>query len=434
MQCPNCGKSERVTIGAKQYCSHCGKALDTVAQPTTAAVVPNPRPMMRDIAPAPAPAPVQSATVPAPMPMPVVPEPMPPMPTVVAPAPAPTPEPTQAPLTQPNPAGGFHAPVTKPAGPAVLDLSNAAVTPAAAMPDPLIAAVAPLPVSPLAPAAASPSLITRGSDTRDQNAQLVTKSDSISKFGSMSHPAAPMPMPVSVAMAAPAPAPAAAPAPVAPSPGPSLETAISETAKTSTKIAAPMALPNAVVTQVDAMASAKLGKSGAPGTLGTSDAMKLAMAAEVKPQFKPATVAAGLAALVIMGGYIWINNYPKMTIKTAAAKAGIDATIPGYVPSSYSLAGQVAYAPGEITLNFSGANHDDNLQITQRRTNWDSGSLLENYVAKTSSQYSAVEGQGLTVYMYGNGQASWVNHGIWYNIDGNNKLSREQLLKIIYSL
>jgi len=144
-------------------------------------------------------------------------------------------------------------------------------------------------------------------------------------------------------------------------------------------------------------------------------------------------IAATTAAVAIMGGYIWFHNYPKLALQNANAQAGITASLPGYVPSSYTLK-NTDTAPGLVTLNFASPSSSEALKIAQQRTSWDSSSLLDNYIAKTTDDYAAVQGQGLTIYLFNNNQAAWVNHGIWYSIEGASRLSREQILKIAYSL
>jgi hypothetical protein len=148
---------------------------------------------------------------------------------------------------------------------------------------------------------------------------------------------------------------------------------------------------------------------------------------------KTSRYAAIAAVMLIMGGYIWLQNYPKLAIQSAGNRAGLSASIPGYMPSSYSLR-HTDTAPGIVTLNFTSPNQDTPLTIEQHRTAWDSNSLLDNYVARQSDDYTAVQGQGLTVYLFNENQAAWVNHGVWYSIAGATRLSREQILKIAYSL
>lgn len=134
-----------------------------------------------------------------------------------------------------------------------------------------------------------------------------------------------------------------------------------------------------------------------------------------------------------MGGYIWLQNYPKMAIHAASGRAGFSASLPGYVPTSYNLSGAIDSTPGQISFKFASPGSQP-FTVTQRSTNWDSLALLDNIISKKSSDYAAVEGQGLTIYMYNNNQAAWVNHGIWYSIEGATRLSHDQILKIAYSL
>ncbi len=144
-------------------------------------------------------------------------------------------------------------------------------------------------------------------------------------------------------------------------------------------------------------------------------------------------LATATAIVVIMGGYIWFNNYPKLALQGADAKAGISATLPSFIPSSYTLA-STNTAPGVITLKFTSPSAQTPLTIAQSRTTWDNNSLLDDYVSEASDDYAAVNGQGLTIYLFGNNNATWVNHGIWYQLEGASQLSRDQILKIVYSL
>jgi hypothetical protein len=144
-------------------------------------------------------------------------------------------------------------------------------------------------------------------------------------------------------------------------------------------------------------------------------------------------IAAAVAAIAIMAGYVWVQNYPKMALQNASSRAGLTASLPGYLPSSYNLQ-HTDTSAGLVTLNFTSPSASDILKIAQHRTSWDSSSLLDNFVAKKTDDYATFQGQGLTIYLFGQNQATWVNHGIWYSIEGASRLSREQILKIAYSL
>lgn len=143
---------------------------------------------------------------------------------------------------------------------------------------------------------------------------------------------------------------------------------------------------------------------------------------------------AATLAIMVMGGYIWLNNFNTMSLKSASKKAGIQASLPAYMPNSYSMAGPVSYGQGFVTFDFKSPNSNTPLTITQRRTSWDSAALLQMYVHPKSSSYVSVANQGLTIYLYNNNQATWVNKGLQYVISGDTRLSREQVLKIAESL
>ena len=142
---------------------------------------------------------------------------------------------------------------------------------------------------------------------------------------------------------------------------------------------------------------------------------------------------ATVSAVALMSGYIWLQNYPKLALQNASNQAGLTATLPSYLPSSYSLGGTDT-RPGLVTLSFKSPSATEPLKIAQHATTWDSSSLLDNFVARNSDDYSTVQSQGLTIFLFNNNQAAWVNHGIWYSIEGASRLSREQILKIAYSL
>lgn len=144
---------------------------------------------------------------------------------------------------------------------------------------------------------------------------------------------------------------------------------------------------------------------------------------------------AGIAAVVVlMTGYVWLQNYPKLKLHSASGKAGFALILPSYLPSSYSLSGPVEAVRGRATMSFKSPSVQSVLKISQQLTTWDSSSLRDNVISGQSKDFTSVQGQGLTIYLWGKNQAAWVNHGIWYGIEGTEKLSREQILKIAYSL
>lgn len=174
-------------------------------------------------------------------------------------------------------------------------------------------------------------------------------------------------------------------------------------------------------------------------------AQKLAEAKENKKEVKQSRIKKALAkprvtsivaasiALVVLGGYLTYLNMPNLSVRVAAAQAGIDASFPEYRPDGYHFNGPIAYAPGEVTMKFQSNGGNKGYEITQKSSSWDSQAVLDNYVAKQTDSYLTYSEQGLTIYTYGS-QAAWVNGGVLYTLEGNAPLSNEQVLRIAASM
>jgi hypothetical protein len=143
--------------------------------------------------------------------------------------------------------------------------------------------------------------------------------------------------------------------------------------------------------------------------------------------------SAGLA-LLLLGGYFTYLNMPSLSVRVAAAQAGVDASFPGYHPDGYSLNGPVAFSDGEVSMKFAanGGTHD--FTITQSKSSWDSSAVFENYVKeKAGENYITYSERGLTIYTFG-GNAAWASDGILYTINGDAPLSGDQIRRIATSL
>jgi hypothetical protein len=253
------------------------------------------------------------------------------------------------------------------------------------------------------PSAGSDRRHTSDYNSRITQAKQIGRSQNISRF-SDGPAASPKGVPVK---AAPALAPAKPPAPELPSHTVTQHQALADLAKTAPPPPEPPAKPP---TKFKPIYRPNLRLSPQAGRIVTT-----------------------AAAIALMAGYIWLHNYPKLALQNADNQAGIAATMPSYLPSSYSLA-HTNTQPGLITLSFHSPSSAQALTIAQQRSSWDSSSLIDDYLGQTTDDYAAVQGQGLTIYLYGNNDATWVNHGIWYSIAGASRLSRAEILKIAYSL
>ena len=148
---------------------------------------------------------------------------------------------------------------------------------------------------------------------------------------------------------------------------------------------------------------------------------------------KTSSVMAGSLAIIMLGGYLTYINMPGISTRVAAAQAGIEASFPGYKPDGYRFKGPVAYEAGEVAVAFASVSGSQHYEVHQRESNWDSQTVLDNYVSQKTGNYTANTSQGVTVYTYEDG-AAWVNKGMFYTLEGNATLSTEQVLRIANSM
>ncbi len=146
------------------------------------------------------------------------------------------------------------------------------------------------------------------------------------------------------------------------------------------------------------------------------------------------SISSATLAVALLGGYLTYLNLPTISVRVAAAQAGIAATYPSYQPSGYSLNGPVAYTNGQVTMKFAANVGPQKFAVNQTKSSWDSSALLENYVEDQSrGDYQTLSDGGLTIYAYGN-NAAWVNGGILHTIEGDAPLSPDQIRRIATSM
>ncbi len=145
-------------------------------------------------------------------------------------------------------------------------------------------------------------------------------------------------------------------------------------------------------------------------------------------------IVAATFALVLLGGYITYLNMPSLSVRVAAAQAGINASYPNYRPDGYALNGPVTYDDGRVSMNFKANSSSAGFTVSQSKSGWDSDAVLDNYVTpRAGSSYMPYTERGLKIYTYQN-NAAWVNGGILYTIEGDAPLSSEQIRRIATSL
>ncbi|MDB5167529.1 MAG: hypothetical protein JWN26_674 [Candidatus Saccharibacteria bacterium] len=146
------------------------------------------------------------------------------------------------------------------------------------------------------------------------------------------------------------------------------------------------------------------------------------------------TIIVVCIVVALVGGYLTYVNMPGLSVRVAAAQAGINATYPQYQPDGYSLNGPVTFSNGQVTINFVANTGTSKFSIKQAKSTWDSTAVLNDIVLpKAGEQYITNQEQGLTIYTY-SGDAAWVNGGILYTIDGDAPLSGDQIRQIATSM
>lgn len=154
----------------------------------------------------------------------------------------------------------------------------------------------------------------------------------------------------------------------------------------------------------------------------------------MKSQQRVVAILSATLAIVLLGGYVTYLNMPALSVRVAAAQAGIDAGYPNYRPDGYALNGPVTYSQGEVAMNFKANGGNQTFTLSQSKSGWDSAALLDNYATpKAGSDYTPYTERGLTIYTYGD-NAAWVNGGMLYTIQGNAPLSSTQMREIATSL
>jgi len=154
----------------------------------------------------------------------------------------------------------------------------------------------------------------------------------------------------------------------------------------------------------------------------------------LRRQPRSLSIVAACLAVVILGGYMTYLNMPNLSVRVAAAQAGVAAKFPDYHPAGYSFDGPIAYTNGEVTIRFKANGGDGGYTLREQSSSWDSQAVYDNLVAKESGGSHITNSQnGLTVYTY-ESNAAWVNGGVLYVVEGDAPLSNEQLLRIAGSM
>lgn len=420
-QCPDCEEKDRVVIAGKVFCANCG----TPWQPTDATEEATYRQKIGMDAPS------AGAAVPASAP------PASPAPSAPAPTPAPAPPPTPPQVT-PTPAPA-SAPVSQPQAVAQ---ASAVAPPTPPTPAPT---TAPSPVAPVAAPSVDKPLADLQSQIGSEIPNLDAKEESVLSDSQMkemaSVPVAP-PQPPPVVETAPAVAPVTAPVqqPAAQVSVPPTSTTPTPASQQANKVLNDIVAPTPNVTPTPSPSTPAGSTTTVAGvTMSREDAFKLALGEDAAPQAatktgpaRPTAVVMTVIGLALLGAFLWQVNATDIQVKLASLRAGLTASVPGFVPGGWSKAQSLKASEGGVSYEL--VKDGKSLKVEQQKSDWDSQAVLEQYVLRRSTDYLALQSQGLTIYMYGENQAAWVNQGTFYTLSGDHGIEQDDIIRMATSL
>jgi hypothetical protein len=144
------------------------------------------------------------------------------------------------------------------------------------------------------------------------------------------------------------------------------------------------------------------------------------------------SVMAGVAAFLVIGGFVTYLNMPAIELRVASVKAGFSATLPEYQPTGYALAGGIDSGDNKVTMSFRSG--DSSYQVTQTASDWNSQTLLDAYTEAHGAPERTVQRDGRTIYVYDGTRAAWVNAGVRYEVSGNAALTTEDIVSLAASM
>lgn len=145
------------------------------------------------------------------------------------------------------------------------------------------------------------------------------------------------------------------------------------------------------------------------------------------------SISASVLAVALLVGFFGWQQRSALTMRYAASKSGIAAHLPGAKPGGFSV-GNISYSPGVVATSFVNHKTGQNFSVIQKESTWDSSALRDDFVASKGDTYQTIEAAGRTLYTYGDNNATWVDNGIWYQVNTKGSLTTNQLVDLALSM
>jgi hypothetical protein len=142
-------------------------------------------------------------------------------------------------------------------------------------------------------------------------------------------------------------------------------------------------------------------------------------------------ITAGVAAFLVLSGFIAYTNMSNIEMRLASVRVGFSVQLPNYAPTGYALQGGVQAKSSIATATYRSG--DSSYTLQQQTSDWDSQTLYDNVVAISSEQHQKLSASGQTIYVYGH-SAAWVNGGVLYSLKTDGNISNQEILSIASSI
>lgn len=150
-------------------------------------------------------------------------------------------------------------------------------------------------------------------------------------------------------------------------------------------------------------------------------------------KFRLPTIFATAGAMAVVAGLGIYVAMPTISVKMAASKAGITTNTP-YIPSGFTIDGEVASADGHMTINYRSKNGGDGYSVSIKENSTDTQGSLRRRIAELYSNGYRTEQSGDKTLLRYDGKVTWLDNGIEYTINTNNYLDSDEITSIVDSL
>ncbi|QQS19394.1 hypothetical protein IPL85_03850 [Candidatus Saccharibacteria bacterium] len=139
------------------------------------------------------------------------------------------------------------------------------------------------------------------------------------------------------------------------------------------------------------------------------------------------TMVAGVTVLLFLGGFLALRNTPSLQVKMAGVVAGVSTHMPNFAAAGFTYEG-VSGKDSRLVYTFR--SDLARYQMVEQTTNWSGEEMIRqvsSVAANGAPNYTTVQAEGRTIYKFSDRHATWITHGTWYQVHGEQPFSDAQL-------